>query len=394
MIQKISIVFVLLCTGCVGNYYSQFYDVYDIHAVQNEGTTTDPKLYVTEYLERDMHNAIRKNYILFAESAFEASSTAIQAQDDKLKFHARKIGAELVILSRRYKYQEESTRVQPRYVPEKTTKTETTGRIGRSNVTATTRTKEPARIEFDETQVNESRLAYNALYFVKRKIPPRLGIIHKNLPPELRQELERNTGVVVSVVIDDSPAFYSNIIEGDVIISVNGTPVRNTEYFRELLDVSGDECRFEILRKGNLIEKVVQLYDQGVDTIVQEPARISATSQTSKGVKPIALITASTVGGLSLWATGSHYRDKADVSYGKYTTAGDQVSAERYWTQTNDYDKKAQLYILSGSLLLTTAIVLFGYNTYDALTYDRPGVDVSIQRGRNTTWVNATISFR
>ncbi len=51
--------------------------------------------------------------------------------------------------------------------------------------------------------------------------------------PMIRQQLERNTGVFVWIVMNDSPAFNANVLEGDVILKLNDEDVTSATDFVE-----------------------------------------------------------------------------------------------------------------------------------------------------------------
>jgi len=76
----------------------------------------------------------------------------------------------------------------------------------------------------------------------------------------MRSQYERNIGTFVDIVFEDSAAFYSNILPGDIIISVDGTPVRNTKHAQELMaqvPASATSSKLVILRKGH--EKTIEV---------------------------------------------------------------------------------------------------------------------------------------
>jgi S1-C subfamily serine protease len=45
------------------------------------------------------------------------------------------------------------------------------------------------------------------------------------IPLTLRASLQRNTGAFVFAIEDDSPAFFANILPGDVVIGVDGEEI-------------------------------------------------------------------------------------------------------------------------------------------------------------------------
>ena len=69
----------------------------------------------------------------------------------------------------------------------------------------------------------------------------------------MRTELERNTGALIDIVIEDTPAFYSNVMAGDVLVSIDGQPVKNGQHAGELMDAvpeSQPSSSFLVIRKG------------------------------------------------------------------------------------------------------------------------------------------------
>jgi S1-C subfamily serine protease len=73
-----------------------------------------------------------------------------------------------------------------------------------------------------------------------------------DLTSEQRAEIERNTGVMVDIVLEDSSAFNSNVLAGDIVISVDGKNIRNVKHSHEILKYSGnsDYSILKVIRKG------------------------------------------------------------------------------------------------------------------------------------------------
>ena len=90
--------------------------------------------------------------------------------------------------------------------------------------------------------------------------PRILGLSPQPIPPEIRQTLERNTGVFVWAVNDGSPAFNANILEGDVILKMNGEEVMSPpDYMEKCRRLAGQKIEIEIWRNGRLKTIPVQL---------------------------------------------------------------------------------------------------------------------------------------
>lgn len=56
------------------------------------------------------------------------------------------------------------------------------------------------------------------------------------LTPEQRSALGRNSGVFLSVVYEETPAFDANVLVGDVLVAIDGQPVKNVDHAMQLLE--------------------------------------------------------------------------------------------------------------------------------------------------------------
>lgn len=81
-----------------------------------------------------------------------------------------------------------------------------------------------------------------------------LGLRVKDLPPDLaeRRGLKGTEGVLVVGVEPGSPAAQAGIQEGDLVVEVNHSPVKNVEKYHEVLEKvrDGDTVFFNVLRPG------------------------------------------------------------------------------------------------------------------------------------------------
>lgn len=104
-----------------------------------------------------------------------------------------------------------------------------------------------------------------AWFFVKSKNKGRLGLITKSLDSEDREKYKRNTGAIVSYVINRSPAFYSNLIPGDILVELNGVQLDSSEHFVELvrnIPFNENKADLKIIRLG--VERLITV-DLGKD---------------------------------------------------------------------------------------------------------------------------------
>ena len=102
------------------------------------------------------------------------------------------------------------------------------------------------------------RSDYGAVYFVKQRFA--LGAFFRDLNDGERQELQTNRGAVIRLIVDGTPAFNADLLVGDILVSIDGMPVPNTQGVGQLLtERNGRAVSLVVLRRGQKIEKTVQL---------------------------------------------------------------------------------------------------------------------------------------
>ena len=73
--------------------------------------------------------------------------------------------------------------------------------------------------------VTVNRMDFGAVFFIKQKFG--LGALFRDLTDSERQELQTNKGVAIRLVVDGMPAFNSDLLVGDIVSAIDGTPVLN-----------------------------------------------------------------------------------------------------------------------------------------------------------------------
>lgn len=100
------------------------------------------------------------------------------------------------------------------------------------------------------------RSDFLAIYFAKGQA--KIGLFAVPLDDETRQKLETNSGIRVDLVIENTGAFNSDILPGDVLLKFNETQIRSVEQYQELItQFKGSQVSFTIVRNGKPITKVV-----------------------------------------------------------------------------------------------------------------------------------------
>jgi len=257
-------------TGCVTtpNGFSQFYQDMAGPGMTNlppySGTT---KVFSASNPTNDVKDLYRNGYWLIGASAF----TGPPQSDGALVSQAKKVGADVVLLSSAYLGSSQAAVPWIQYQPGQTYTTTSAGTVnanawgsggyayGTGNYFGTSTTTTPGTFSTQVIPVTVHRYQYEAGFFRKGK-PPILGVWSQPLPPELRHRLERNTGVIAWVVIAGSPAFAVNILEGDVLVKINGEDVVSVEdYGEKLTKYAGQKVDLEIWRNEQFKTISVQL---------------------------------------------------------------------------------------------------------------------------------------
>lgn len=105
-----------------------------------------------------------------------------------------------------------------------------------------------------------------------------LGVHLQELTPQLREyfRVPGDSGVLVAGVPADSPAGKGGIQAGDVIVSIDGEPVRSTRRIGELIRErkKGDSVRIEVIRNGAPRAMFATLDERKRDEIRVRVARV------------------------------------------------------------------------------------------------------------------------
>ena len=110
------------------------------------------------------------------------------------------------------------------------------------------------------------RYDYN-VYFIIRMPAEKIlecyavGMWVSDLDDDSRKIIKRNYGVIISTVFNESNAYKANIVEGDVIIKMNGKEINNKQdYYYALSKINeGDKVNLDIFRDGE-VKKVSYVF--------------------------------------------------------------------------------------------------------------------------------------
>lgn len=217
--------FLAACAGGRQPYYVPYVDPQTLTDVQKLAPGQSPKIHASNDLDRDVKAAVAKGFRAIGHAPFNGELEG----DQGLIQQAKSMGAVLVLL--KSKQAENRKILLPPYTPGSPTPAATAA--GTS-----------------ENYANANEIA---VFFVKSVQKLKFGLFLVDLPAELRGKLGRNTGALVEVVRQNSPAAAANILPGDVVIEIADTPIKNGAHAAEVMrntNPPDGRSTVKLLRKG------------------------------------------------------------------------------------------------------------------------------------------------
>lgn len=257
-------------TGCMTqNGFSQFYRDYTHGGATNlppwSGHTS---VFRPTNPPEDVKDLSRKGYIVLGESAFQGAAATTEQM---LLSQAKKVGADVILYIANYLGSQQTAMPWMQYNPGQTYTTTSSGVVsanaygsggyayGSGTYYGTSTTSTPGTYSTQMIPITLNYYSHDALFF-RKNWPPVLGTQVQPLTEDLKSTLQRNSGVLVGVVINDSPAFRANILQGDVILKIAGEDVASPQdYSEKMQKLSGQKVDIEIWRAGETKTIPVQL---------------------------------------------------------------------------------------------------------------------------------------
>jgi len=101
-----------------------------------------------------------------------------------------------------------------------------------------------------------------------------LGVVMQNLTPDLARAFgfDMHQGVVISQVVEDSAASKAGLQVGDVVIYINGAPVKNASAMRNMVGLMrvGAKTDITVLRNGDKKQLVAYIQDRTEQSVAGE----------------------------------------------------------------------------------------------------------------------------
>lgn len=212
--------------------------------------SNDPKV--------DNHNAMRAGYVYIGSADFYANASKVS--QPQLIAQAKSVGASLVLIHTSFK--DTVSGSIPFTVPNapvvSTVNTSGTvnsygsGGYATGTYSGTGTITTPGGSTTYQMPYQFDRNNYDATFWVKRDTSKiMLGINPGPLSDAQRHELQRNSGIVAAVVVNGTPAFQANILEGDILLKVNDEDlIEPASMVAQVEKYAGQKVTFQILRDG------------------------------------------------------------------------------------------------------------------------------------------------
>ena len=245
--------------GCV----NQFADNYKTIATPSNPlyipSSSELEIKETKNLNGDLQQYLEMGYAVIGTSNFSARSGSQNLQN--LKNHAKTVGAQTVLVNR--SHGGSSTVTLPFTTPTTTTSQSRSNYNinnnygGYSSVNGnTTTTTYGSQTQYVPIEISFTQ--YSAVYLAKFK--SRTGIYPFELDNKDNAYIEQNTGIKVGVVINESPAYYANILPNDIITRINGTDIAGVKGFIEFMNIApSGSTKIELIRGSKKLTKTIKI---------------------------------------------------------------------------------------------------------------------------------------
>jgi PDZ domain len=243
---RVAIVLVVLLTlsGCAVNGFAKYYQP----ARGSEDIASSPyyikpppvpKLYAHgDDVKADAKHLQEQGYVLIGTSSFFGPSKT-GAKEGAIA-QGKGIGAALIMIKSSYK--DTLTGTMPLTLPNapQVATVNTNGTVYTNNGSGSYNSTSTVTMPGGSTTYNipyaVSRSDFFASYWAARDTSKLIfGSNWSPLPDDVRSRLQRNTGLLVTIVVNGTPAFRANLLEGDILLKINGEDIVDAPSFTEQL---------------------------------------------------------------------------------------------------------------------------------------------------------------
>jgi hypothetical protein len=247
-----------LLTGCANGFEKYYHPAPEATLALSAPTLAPspptPAVYTySANPQRDAKRLAEDGYSFIGESSFYGPAN--RSNQEQAVAQGKKVGAAVVLF--KSEYMDTRSGVVPYTVanPNVVSTVNTSGTVYGSNGNSATyngtgTVTTPGGYSTYNIPYSVDRNTFYASYWAKRD-PKKihLGLFFRPLDDATRRKLERNTGTQVAIVIRGTPAFNANLLEGDVLLKINGRDIIDGQSLTaELPQLAGQQVTFDILR--------------------------------------------------------------------------------------------------------------------------------------------------
>ena len=258
-------VFIFFSAGC-GNPYKKNY----LSTLQKWPSAVSdsilkpvgpPQLLTSDNMKNDAKSMLETGFVLLGRAKFQEEKL-----DESMALQqAQAIGAWVVLVSNKYVGTETQSVPIGEWTPDQTTTTTENVQIQRDpnkppvdiqrQVTQTT----PGQLQITYVPVSVDYYDYSATFWAKAKPSP-IGVLVQPLTVVLKKTYQTNKGVVVKIVVQKSPAYNANVLEGDVLVSLAGEDIETPDQFFDLISRNaGKTVDLNLIRNGQPLTISIKL---------------------------------------------------------------------------------------------------------------------------------------
>ena len=105
-----------------------------------------------------------------------------------------------------------------------------------------------------------NRYEYHAVYLKKIDIKKfKLGVLFGRINTKTRRKIGTNSGALLWLVYEGTSAYYSDLMDGDIVLECDGERVNGTIQFKEMLkNISSKTINLKIWRNGTILNKKIK----------------------------------------------------------------------------------------------------------------------------------------
>jgi hypothetical protein len=258
-----AILSLLLLAGCV-NGFEKYYKpspsaAQVLKSPYNAPASATPLIYnYSNDPKVDNHNAMRAGYVYIGSADFYANVRKVS--QSQLIVQAKSVGASLVLIHTSFKdtvsgsvpFTVQNAPVVSTVNTSGTVNSYGSGGYATGTYSGTGTITTPGGSTTYQMPYQFDRNNYDATFWVKRDTSKiMLGINPGPLSDAQKHQLQRNSGMVVAVVVNGTPAFQANILEGDILLKVNDEDlIEPATMVAQMEKYAGQTVTFQILRDG------------------------------------------------------------------------------------------------------------------------------------------------